>query len=428
MHLTEHRFRHRFTARAACAAAGSLLLLVTTATAAGAESPVHARSTAPASASASADSTIVRVPVSFQVRNVNRSKVACHSDGRTYTVRGSLVAPASALARPGAVTLYLHGLSFGKFFWDFDAAGYNYATNQARAGLASVIIDRLGYGGSDKPLGTAICVGSRADIAHQMVRDLKTGNYRSTLSHPAVFDSVVLAGHSYGGQIAQVEAYSFGDIDGLIVISYTDVDQSAVLKKAAKYAAGVCATGGLPVAPGGPGRYAPFGPPATAPAALFHDVAPRILHAALPQLTLDPCGDGASFTEATRIDLTNVHRIHVPVLIIAGGRDALFPPAGLPRQAALYTGTNHVKVVTIAGTAHAVTLERTHHVFERAVARWLTAAYSPTPVGAPNTGGGSTAGTQHTDLIVLGVLLLLASGATMAFSRRRRGWADTGTD
>jgi len=57
--------------------------------------------------------------VSFQVRNVNRSKVACHADGKTYTVNGDLFDPAGALAkatRPGAVTLYLHGLGFGQFF------------------------------------------------------------------------------------------------------------------------------------------------------------------------------------------------------------------------------------------------------------------------------------------------------------------------
>ena len=327
--------------------------------------------TARVSTAVQSASSVVSTPVSFRVRNVNRSKVACHSDGRSYTVRGRLVAPRSALTQPGAVTLYLHGLSFGKFFWTFGAKGYNYAVNQARAGQASVVIDRLGYGASGKPVGTAICVGSRADIAHQMVMDLKTGKYRTGRASAPVFRSVVLAGHSYGGQIAQVEAYSFGDIDGLIVISYTDVLQSAVLRKNAAYAAKVCASGGRPVVPGGPGHYAPFGPPAGAPAALFHSVAPAVLHNALPKLTLDPCGDTASFAKATKLDQKYVPQISVPVLIISGGSDALFPSAGLPRQAALYDGSSSVRVVTVPNAAHAITLERPHHRFERAVARWL---------------------------------------------------------
>ena len=40
------------------------------------------------------------VDVSFTVRNTNRSGVPCPSDGRTYTVKGTLVGPADALAAP----------------------------------------------------------------------------------------------------------------------------------------------------------------------------------------------------------------------------------------------------------------------------------------------------------------------------------------
>lgn len=73
-----------------------------------------------------------------------------------------------------ATTLYLHGLGFGQFFWQFQQAqGYDYAANEARNGQVSVVIDRLGYGSSDKPYGYQI----RADIALQMVADRRTGNY-----------------------------------------------------------------------------------------------------------------------------------------------------------------------------------------------------------------------------------------------------------
>ena len=49
-----------------------------------------------------------------------------------------------------------------------------------------------------------------------------------------------------------------------------------------------------------------------------------------------------------------------------------------------------------------------------------TAAFTPTPVGAPATGGGSTAGLQHEPLIGFGALLLLGAGGALALSRRRR--------
>jgi len=72
-----------------------------------------------------------------------------------------------------SVHLYLHGGTAGEWMWHFPetiVAGYDYATEQAELGHASVVIDTLGYGTSDHPLGTAECVGSLADIAGRRPR------------------------------------------------------------------------------------------------------------------------------------------------------------------------------------------------------------------------------------------------------------------
>jgi len=319
---------------------------------------------------------VVETPVSFQVRNVNRSKVPCHADGKTYTVSGHLVAPAGSVgggSSPKAVTLYLHGLGFGQFFWNFKPVpGYDYAAAQARAGLVSVVVDRLGYDLSGKPYGKDICIGSRADIAHQMVLALRSGHYQLDSAPKAPrFATVALAGHSVGGLIAQVESYSFGDIDGLIVVAYSDVVASPLAKRLLAQQAKKCAAGGERVDGYGPGGYAPFAPKPVAPRALFADVDPTVLKAALPRLNIDPCGDNASFLPAVKADLANLRRVHVPVLIVTGGADALFPPPAARRQAALFTGSPTVTKRTIAGAGHAITLQRSHGVFERIVANWL---------------------------------------------------------
>ncbi len=334
----------------------------------------------PPTSAAAADQDVSRIkadavtslPVSFEVQNVNRSKVACASDGKTYTVRGHIVGPTQVLEREKATgaTLYLHGLSFGEFFWNFaQAQNYDFAANQAKAGQVSVVIDRLGYGSSDKAEGNSICVGSQADIAHQIVLALRAGSYQVNPSGQAPeFSRVVLAGHSYGGQIAQVAAYSFGDIDGLIVIGYADRVQSQLLRDNSAFAANVCASGGLRVGAVGPAGYAPFGPPSGAAAALFNSTEPAVQSAALQLLTIDPCGDTASFAPAVAVNLVNVPSIKVPVLIIAGGSDALFPvPAG-PDQASLFTGAASVDQVTLPTVAHAVTLE---HVYAPSALRPL---------------------------------------------------------
>jgi len=317
-----------------------------------------------------AEDGVKQIPVSFQVRNVNRSKVACASDGKTYSVRGHIVAPAHEPTK--AATLYLHGLSFGEFFWNFQGnRDYNYATAQAKEGNTSVVIDRLGYGSSDKLNGNNVCVGSRADMAHQMVLALRSGTYQVDRGPTPSFSTVALAGHSYGGQIAQVEAYSFGDIDGLVVMGYSDRVQSALLKANAAYAAKVCATGGLRVGGAGPAGYAPFGPPKGAPNALFHSATPAVQNAVIPSLTIDPCGDTASFSAAVKVDLANVANIHVPVLLITGANDKLFPPPAGPDQASLFTGSRKVTQTTLPDAAHAFTFERAHHQLVETVDRWL---------------------------------------------------------
>lgn len=356
--------------RATIATVAALALILGTATAVSASTPSSS------SAEGHSKADVATLPVSFVVQNVNRSKVACAVDGKTYTVRGHITGPAKTLSSRtiNGTTLYLHGLSFGEFFWRFDqAAGYNYAESQAKAGQVSVTIDRLGYGASDKPDGNAICVGSRADIAHQIVLQLKAGSYRVVPSRTAPkFAKVVLAGHSYGGQIAQVEAYSFGDIDGLAVIGYSDRVQSARLKSNAAYATSVCSTGGLRVGGVGPAGYAPFGAPSGAATALFNRADPQVEAAALQLLTLDPCGDTAFFAKATAVDLANVASIRVPVLVIAGSADALFPPPTVADQASLFTGSPAVAKITLPGIAHAITIERTFDTAAlRTVDRWL---------------------------------------------------------
>src|SRR4029079_8371473 len=64
-------------------------------------------------ASAAGGPNVLKRPVTFQVRNVNRSALACPGGGAAYEVKGHLVGPASG-ARP-SVTLYLHGFGFGEF-------------------------------------------------------------------------------------------------------------------------------------------------------------------------------------------------------------------------------------------------------------------------------------------------------------------------
>ena len=58
--------------------------------------------------------------------------------------------------------------------------GYDFSRQMASRGEISVVIDGLGYAPSDRPPGFGVCVGSQADIVHQIVTELRSGRYIAT--------------------------------------------------------------------------------------------------------------------------------------------------------------------------------------------------------------------------------------------------------
>src|SRR3954464_5091698 len=207
---------------------------------------------------------VVKRPVTFHVMNVNRSALACPSDGAAYEVKGHLIGPASEIGqgvsgpRP-AVTLYLHDFAMGEYFWSFGAVPrYDYAAAMARAGHVSVVIDRLGYGSSGHPEGDRTCLGAQADVAHQVIGELRSGDYILEGGQSQRFGKVALGGHSVGALIANLEALSFNDVDALLAIGYT-LQVSRQAFEQFYNSRVVCNAGGEPWTQGGPGGYAYIG-------------------------------------------------------------------------------------------------------------------------------------------------------------------------
>jgi alpha-beta hydrolase superfamily lysophospholipase len=321
---------------------------------------------------------VVDLPVTFKVRNVNRSLVPCFADGSRVTLAGRIVGPRSLLTSPSsaaAVTLYLHEFSFGKWFWHFPVPAYDYAAIEAQAGHVSVVIDRLGYGDSSHPNGYATCVGADADEAHQIVQQLRAGSYQLTGAKPPAFRRVVLAGHSGGAFASEMEAYSFGGIDGLMILAHADQDPGALGTQEEAAQSLVCATGGQPSEPGGPGGYAYFGQTASDwRRDYFVDAEPRIVDAAVPLRHRDPCGDVGTILQGAVVNHLMDSRIHVPVLLLYGLGDRLYdqPRAGLD-QRRLYTGSPDVTLAFFAGAGHALLLQRSAPAVRARVSTWLDA-------------------------------------------------------
>jgi pimeloyl-ACP methyl ester carboxylesterase len=317
------------------------------------------------------------IPVSFSVVNQDASKFSCQTDGKRYTISGTLILPAGAV--PHGVTLYAHGLGYSSYFWDYTGVpGYNYAGYEADHRHASVIIDRLGYGASGKPVGTESCLGGQATTLHEIVTELRSGDYTADSATKPSFRRIGLVGHSIGGEIAEIEAYSFGDIDALGVMDFNDGDYSPAAYGTFSADIGRCATGGQNQSAGEPGGYSPFGGTAAAfDAVMFNpaDTNPAVEAAANARRSLDPCGDVTSLLGAAATSATKIGSINVPIAYVWGQDDALFP-GPLPwaaTQEALYTASPKVSNFELPGSGHAVTLEKTAPLLQSDMNGWLTA-------------------------------------------------------
>jgi pimeloyl-ACP methyl ester carboxylesterase len=325
-----------------------------------------------------AKAKVVNLPVAFDVRNTNQSILPCSTDEAAYQVKGHLIGPATAIGPKApqnrrSVALYLHGAAAGGLVWNFDAIPrYDYAARMARAGHTSVVIDRLGYGSSGRPDGNQTCLGSAADVAHQVIGRLRSGDYIAEGESPR-FARVALAGHSVGALIANLEAISYNDIDALVGISYTpQVTQQSFHSFYANRI--VCEAGGEPARPGGPSGYAYSGQTeAEFRANVFHSAEPAVQNLATGLRARDPCGDSASIIGALVRDVKFRARVKSPVLIVCGREDALIPEYACPHLKRRYTGSRDVSLRFVAKAGHALPLERPAPTFRRTVSAWLTA-------------------------------------------------------
>ncbi|WP_435108193.1 hypothetical protein [Nocardiopsis synnemataformans] len=331
---------------------------------------------------------VVDVPVSFTVTNGNRSRLPCNSDGEEYTVRGHLTAPAGLLTTEDpAVTLYQHGQAAGEWFWRMDEPGLHHAEEMALLGQASLTLDRLGYGASDRPDGMAMCLGSQADMTAQVIARLREGDYtaQDTAALPGgapAFDHVTLAGHHSGAQIAQITAYSFeGDRapDALVLMAWSG---TGVTDRAnARFFGGLasCMQGGVPAGAGAgppdPGADDPAGytyvdvGATSYTRAHFHDPASTAAALAAASQDRTPCGDLGTQVEALSTDMRALDRVDVPVLFAFAEHDTRVGEGA--EHTALFTGAPESRTVTVADAGHYLVLEPGAPALREELAAWL---------------------------------------------------------
>ncbi|WP_216214863.1 alpha/beta hydrolase [Amycolatopsis aidingensis] len=134
-----------------------------------------------------------------------------------------------ARGRPTArtpVQILLHGGSYDHSYWDwpYRPNRYSYVRHATRRGFATLNVDRLGYGRSDRPDPRRLDFRVAGYVTHQLVRYLRAG------ALGVRFRTVVLNGHSMGGITAE-HAAAHGGVDAMI-ISGLAPDRAAVRGRA----------------------------------------------------------------------------------------------------------------------------------------------------------------------------------------------------
>jgi pimeloyl-ACP methyl ester carboxylesterase len=242
----------------------------------------------------------------------------------------------------------------------------------ARLGHVSLYVDRLGYGVSDTPDGNQTCIGSNADVAHQLVADARTGRYTIHGRAPVAFKKVVLASHTSSGMIVETEAYSYHDVDGLIVIGWANSGVTPPANRWALEGGTSCAQGGRPRRPGGPPNYFWFGPSNAGSRTILFKYSPTpVAWAALSARQVNPCGEIDSAASAIAMDTGRVGEIDVPVLLISGDSDYVTNPDQVVREKGLFASSPDVTAEIVKRSDHFPMLDRSAPVLRGDISRWL---------------------------------------------------------
>ncbi|GAA1128328.1 alpha/beta hydrolase [Nocardioides aquiterrae] len=301
--------------------------------------------------------------VVFDVSNINETSVPCTSDGQQYHLRGRLVGPTKDLdGVSGAlrVNVLVHDLGAGGWFWNLRShPAYDYATRLAAQGETTLVLDRLGYGASRLADGNATCLGAQANMLHQVVQHLTSGRYDYTSSRfgatPAAAH-VVTHGLGIGAAIAQVEAGTFDDVDGLVLMSWTDRGATSLATRAAARHSRDCV--GTDYAPR-PSMRELF----------FSSASGAVRRAVVHRQDDDPCGDVGSLSPLVLGSNLEAREVDAPVLLLYGGKDKVNRASAREDQAASYS--TRVTTRTFPGAGYALPLEKQAGQVRAAVLRWL---------------------------------------------------------
>ncbi|GHJ59944.1 hypothetical protein NOK12_24620 [Nocardioides sp. OK12] len=322
-----------------------------------------------AAADGTGGSTVISRGVAFDLVNTNDTHLLCLPDGDDYVVEARLIGPRDeVLGRAGSrrINVLVHDAGTGGWFWGMDSPRrYDYARQLARRGETSLVLTRLGYDENGLGSGRDTCLGAQATMLHQVVQHLKSGSYRftgdvgTTTPHAG---HVVVHGHGVGAAVAQLEASTFDDVEGLVLMSWTDTQFTSRAIAEATRQGTTCLSA----------DYASFGETrADYRDLLFASAPARVQRQAARQRNDVPCGDVLSLGAMVTSLTLGTGDIEAPALLLFGDQDVRTRAGAAERQADRFRSSEAVRTRTFSGAGSALPLERSAPRVRREVLSFL---------------------------------------------------------
>jgi len=274
------------------------------------------------------------------------------------------------------------GLNYSHVYWDFpyQSGRYSYVRQANLAGYATFNLDRIGIGRSSHPASTDVTLESNAYTIHQVVAALRHG----TIAGRA-FRTVTLVGHSYGSEIAKLEASVYQDVDALVLTGNATKKSLSAEQLMAQLGQPVDQVPRLAAeVPAGDNGYVTV-QDAQRPEFMYEpaDADPRVI--ALDIATKETNTLAELFTIGDADAPGVAERVRIPILIVDGANDKLAcaPDATDCSSAAtlaaaeqpFYSNTR-VEAVVAPRAGHAINLHRNADVAYRSIITWTNRVLS----------------------------------------------------
>jgi pimeloyl-ACP methyl ester carboxylesterase len=291
-----------------------------------------------------------------------------------YRVWGRLCTPGNQPA--DTVQVLLAGLNYSHVYWDFpfQSARYSYVRRANAAGYATFDLDRIGIGRSSHPAASDVTLESNAHTVHQVVAALRNG---SIAGHR--FANVMLVGHSYGSEIAKLEAAVYGDVNALVLTGSAHVISPTAQQLLAQLGQPVDQVPRLAAeVPAGDSGYVTV-QDVQRPRFMYNvaDADPRVIARDIATKETNTFGELMTIGDANAPGVTQ--QITVPILIADGADDQLAcaPDATDCSSAATLAAAErpfypHARVdaVVIPDAGHAINLHRNAGTAYRDILAW----------------------------------------------------------